>query len=104
MKIFSRIIVAIAAVVASIHINAQAQFKINERTAVMDSLTGTWLCSVPEECFGGSYEAWSIALDNLTDITIDGENATNGYTFNNLNGTRTWSVKGTTPQIGRAHV
>lgn len=64
----------------------------------MDSLTGTWLCSVPEECFGGSYEAWSIALDNLTDITIDGENATNGYTFNNLNGTRTWSVKGTTPQ------
>ena len=76
---------------------ATAQLVVGPRMTACDNLTGTRLCSVPEECFGSDLSVESILLDGINHVTINGIDASNGYTFSNIDGTKTWQVSTTLP-------
>ena len=74
-------------------IAAHAQLSINGRTAVNDSLTGTWLFSIPEEHFGNDYTA-TVNYSGLSNVTIDDSGVGETYTFTGVNGTKQWKIAG----------
>ena len=74
-------------------IAAHAQLSINGRTAVNDSLTDTWLFSIPEEHFGNDYTA-TVNYSGLSNVTIDGSGVGETYTFTGVNGTKQWKIAG----------
>ncbi len=73
---------------------AGAQIMLDSRHAVLDSLTGNWLCSIPEAVFGTDYTATVTNTAGWTDITIDGTTVTPGtsYTFAQVAGEKKYRV------------
>ena len=76
---------------------AHAQLQLDGRTAVNDSLTATWLFSVPEERFGQDFTA-TVDYHGLTGLTIDGAEVGETYTFKDVSGTKRWKIAGTDTQ------
>ncbi|MBQ0121083.1 MAG: CotH kinase family protein [Bacteroidales bacterium] len=76
---------------------AHAQLQLDGRTAVNDSLTATWLFSVPEERFGQDFTA-TVDYHGLTGLTIDGNEVGETYTFKDVSGTKRWKIAGTDTQ------
>ncbi|MBO7608895.1 MAG: CotH kinase family protein [Muribaculaceae bacterium] len=77
----------------------RAQFTINNLSVVLDSLTGNFLCSIPQENYDGDWTAkiklvggeWDkIIIDGL-EITIKAD-----YTFSELTGGKIYSFKAVT--------
>lgn len=73
---------------------SMAQVIIDGRTTARDSLTGNYLCSIPEENFGNNFTASAITFDQLINVTINGTPVNNGYTFNQISGNSTWTIAG----------
>ena len=62
----------------------EAQVMFNGKQPAIDNLTGMWLLSIPERCFGGDFSA-QVALDStFTQCTIDGTPVNDVYTFLNV--------------------
>ena len=47
----------VAVIISIMAMTCQAQITLGSRRAVRDSLTGDWLCSIPEGVFGSDYSA-----------------------------------------------
>ena len=78
----NRLITALAAIL--IILTAPAQVQFNGKKVAIDTLTGTWLLTVPEVSFGSDYHA-SVTLDNtVTSCLIDGAQVTDSYTFHDI--------------------
>lgn len=74
----------------------QSQITLGTREAVLDSLTGNWLCSIPEDCFGGGFEATISSKDSLwTSVTIDGQAVELGtsFTFEQVAGDKHYAIQ-----------
>ena len=58
---------------------AHSQLRINGLTALHDSITNFYLCSIPEDYFGANYDA-TLDFSELgwTDVSIDGTAVSNG--------------------------
>ena len=85
----------IFAVLACITVGTlSAQITLGSRRAVLDSLTGNWLCSVPEATFGTDFSATFSTSAPWTDITIDGDTVVPGtsYTFDSIAGGKGYHV------------
>ena len=74
--------------------SASAQLRIDGRTAVLDSLTSTWLCTVPEDVFGTDFTT-TVTMDGATDITVNGTAVGDEYTFAGISGKKTWTLGAT---------
>lgn len=77
-------------------IAAQAQLIINGHTAVLDSLTDTYLCPVSRTHWGQKYDA-IITIDSLNSgkkVNIDGLNVASGgpFAFYNITGNKRWTI------------
>ena len=75
---------------------ATAQFTLDGRRPVLDSLSGTWLCSVPKALFGSDAKM-AFRLDEgsaWTDVAIDGIPVANGdsVAFDAIAGGKTYTV------------
>ena len=78
----ARFITLLTTILLAVTTSAQIQF--NGKNAAIDKLTGTWLLTIPESAFGNDYTA-TITLDNaVTQCSINGEDVTDIYTFNNV--------------------
>ena len=73
---------------------AAAQFTLDSRRAVHDSLTGNWLCCVPENTFGTDFTATFNISEPWTDITIAGDTVMPGqsYTFVDVAGDKAYPL------------
>ena len=77
---------------------ASAQILFDGKKAAVDNLTGTWLITVPERCFGSDYTA-AISLDEtVTRCVIDGVQVTDGHTFDNIQPGATYHLQATINQ------
>lgn len=77
---------------------ASAQILFDGKKAAIDNLTGTWLITVPERCFGSDYTA-AISLDEtVTRCVIDGVQVTDGHTFGNIQPGATYHLQATINQ------
>ena len=65
-------------------VKAGPQVTFNGKTAAVDTLTGTWLLSVPESVFGTDYEAIVAIDDSLALCTIEDSVVIDHYTFSNV--------------------
>ena len=65
-------------------VKAGAQVTFNGKKAAVDTLTGTWLLSVPESVFGTDYEAMVAVEDSAMLCTIEDSVVTDRYTFCNV--------------------
>ena len=77
----------------------RAQFTINNLSVVLDSLTGNFLCSIPQENYDGDWTAKIKLVGGEWDkIIIDGLEITNkaNYTFSELTGGKIYSFKAVT--------
>ena len=64
--------------------NVNAQVKFNGKNAAVDTLTGTWLLTVPQSAFGHDYQA-AVTLDaDVTSCAIDGVAVDGSYTFTDV--------------------
>lgn len=72
----------------------QAQITLGSRRAVCDSLTGDWLCCVPQSTFGQDFETTLNLPATWADITIDGDTVMAGtsYTFKQVSGERKYAL------------
>ena len=76
---------------------AHSQLRINGLTALHDSITNFYLCSIPEDYFGANYDA-TLDFSELgwTDVIIDGTAVSNGeYTFQLVEGGKYYPVTAT---------
>ena len=72
--------IALALLLTGVSAWAQA-FNIGGRRAPLDKLNNTWLCTVPQSCFGNDYEAVVIYPDTLANLMIDSVAVASGETF-----------------------
>ena len=81
-------------IISLVTFSLQAQILLGSRRAVLDSLTGNWLCSVPENTFGDNFSATIHYPETWTQVTINGEPVTNGtnYTFNQVSGENKYAI------------
>ena len=63
---------------------ATAQVEFDGKKAAIDTLTGTWLLSIPKASFGTDYTASITLAQNVRQCTIDGVDVTDVYTFQNV--------------------
>ena len=84
----------VAVIISIMAMTCQAQITLGSRRAVRDSLTGDWLCSIPEGVFGSDYSATFHTTEPWTDITIDGDTVLPGtnYTFTQVTGDRKYAL------------
>ena len=72
--------------------NMKAQLKLNGRSLIFDSLTSTYIQTIPEEMFGADYEAVvSLEADSAwTGFIIEGQSIGDGetYTFEGIEGNK----------------
>lgn len=78
----TRLFTLLAAVLLAISTSAQVRF--NGQKAAVDSLTGTWLLSIPQAAFGSDYTADVLLEASVTYCSIDGQEVTDSYTFSNV--------------------
>ena len=78
----TRLFTLLAAVMLAISTSAQVRF--NGQKAAVDSLTGTWLLSIPRAAFGSDYTADVLLEASVTYCSIDGQEVTDSYTFSNV--------------------
>ena len=78
----TRLVTLLAAVLLAISTSAQVRF--NGQKAAVDSLTGTWLLSIPQSAFGSDYSADVLLEASVTYCSIDGQEVTDSYTFSNV--------------------
>ncbi|MBR1882534.1 MAG: CotH kinase family protein [Muribaculaceae bacterium] len=76
-------------------LTATAQISLDSRRAVHDSLTGNWLCCVPQSAFDNDFTAIFNCDSAWTDISIDGIPVALGtaFTFNQVSGSRNYHLK-----------
>lgn len=91
-KIYISLILSIIAATTSM-----AQVVIDDHLTARDSLTNKFLCSIPENYFGNNFSAASIKFDQLSNVTINGKSAQNGFTFEAIDATSTWTIAGEQP-------
>ena len=65
-------------------VNVHAQFMFNGRQAAIDTLTGTWLLTVPESVFGTDYHAAVAVPDSVTMCSLDSVAITDSCVFANV--------------------
>lgn len=70
--------------VISITCHLQAQLVINNHAAFYDSLTNTWLASIPETMFGKDCQLTITMQDGWKNLTIDNESVDNQFTFKEI--------------------
>ena len=91
-------LIAILAALMLMTMAASAQILFDGKKAAVDNLTGTWLLTVPEQCFGTDYTA-AITLDQtVTQCTIDGIRVTGSHTFGNIQPGATYHLQATINQ------
>ena len=85
------ILITIASIMA---LMTQAQITLGTRRAVLDSLTGNWLCSVPDTVFNNNFEATFNCTEPWENITIDGQpiNIGDSYTFTQVAGDKMYHL------------
>ena len=88
---YPRITTLYAAIIAAT-LTATAQLTIGQYYALHDSITNTYLCSVPENCFGKSLSVTNVKLNDNPNLLINGTEASNGYTFNNIGANSMWTI------------
>ena len=86
-----RYILIIALLITFGH-DSMAQLTVDSRMTVRDSLTNTYLCTVPEECFKMPLTVNSVTLNDSPNVLINGTDASHGYTFDNISANSTWTV------------
>ena len=91
-------LIAILAALMLMTMAASAQILFDGKKAAVDNLTGTWLLTVPEQCFGTDYTA-AITLDQtVTQCTIDDIRVTGSHTFGNIKPGATYHLQATINQ------
>ena len=96
MKHLLLLISVLLMMVAAVPVEAQS-FHIGGHKAVHDNYYGIWLCSVPQELFGTTWDT-TVQLDSTwTDITIDGISVTDGsdVTFADITGGKNYPITAT---------
>ncbi|MBQ3731117.1 MAG: CotH kinase family protein [Muribaculaceae bacterium] len=68
MRNFLFIVIFLFSLIA---VNISGQVKFNGKSAAVDTLTGTWLLSVPDTVFGADYDAVLTFDENVTFCSID---------------------------------
>ena len=85
-------------VLCLVYCNVGAQVTFNGKKAAVDTLTGTWLLSVPKAVFGTDYDARITLGEGVSKCLIDNVEVTDRYTFNNVQPGSTyqlWALCGT---------
>ena len=91
-------LIAILAALMLMTMAASAQILFDGKKAAVDNLTGTWLITVPERCFGSDYTA-AISLDEtVTRCVIDGAQVTDSHNFGNIQPGATYNLQATINQ------
>lgn len=86
-KILSSLLLLLVAALPSV-----AQLAIDGRRPVYDQLTNTYMLTVPQAAFGGSYHA-DVVLDNgITQMTIDGKTVTTWLDLPMIDGDTTYTM------------
>lgn len=86
-KILSSLLPLLVAALPSV-----AQLAIDGRRPVYDQLTNTYMLTVPQAAFGGSYHA-DVVLDNgITQMTIDGKTVTTWLDLPMIDGDTTYTM------------
>lgn len=84
---------SVVALVIAGYLPTTAQLTINGRTAVYDTLSHSWLCTAPEECFDEQPYDAPVTMDHVTNLAVNGTPVGDaGYTFVMGDGDKTWSV------------
>lgn len=87
-----KFIPAIIAAMAMTSHHTCAQLMVDYRTAVRDSLTGDWLCSMPEDVFGHDLTT-QITYNGASMLTVDGQAVVdNQTTFRDISGDKAWTI------------
>lgn len=90
-ELFKRTLLA-TMVLLSMH--AAAQFTVNGHGVVLDQRSNTFLCCIPQSCFGSDYAATVTPVGSTwTSVSIDG-NATGNITFADVEPGKKWTVQG----------
>ena len=85
-------------VLCLVYCNVGAQVTFNGKNAAVDTLTGTWLLSVPKAVFGTDYDARITLGEGVSKCLIDNVEVTDRFTFNNVQPGSTyqlWALCGT---------
>jgi len=79
-----RVLLLLCLLMGIICFSVNAQVKFNGKNAAVDTLTGTWLLTVPQSVFGHDYQA-AVTLDaDVTSCAIDGVAVDGSYTFTDV--------------------
>lgn len=70
---------------------SMAQLTIDGRRPVYDQLTKTYMLTLPQEVFGGSFHADVVLDEDITSMTIDGKAVTTAVDFPMINGDTTYT-------------
>lgn len=96
-----RYILIIALLITCGH-DSMAQLTVDSRMTVRDSLTDTHLCSIPESHFGHDLTVSQVGFNGIENVAINGIDASSGFTFSAIDGTKTWTVTATLPDGKKA--
>ena len=72
---------------------ASAQVLFDGKKPAIDTLTGTWLITVPKAYFGTNHTAVVTLDESVTRCYIDGARVTSNYTFHNIQPNMTYPVQ-----------
>lgn len=87
-------LIAIATLIVTCATTAWAQLNIGTHETACDSLTNTFLCSIPEDLYGYDYTA-TVQYEGASNLKIDGKSIEGGFTFDNVRGGHKWNLTGT---------
>lgn len=87
-------LIAIVTLMIAYATTAWAQLTIGTHETVRDSLTNTFLCSIPEDLYGYEYTA-TVQYEGASNLKIDGKSIDGSFTFENVRGGHKWNITGT---------
>lgn len=75
-------------------LSSYAQLVVGQRTAALDSITGTYLCCIDESQWNHDLTT-TISSPQFTQIQVNGTPVTGTYTFTQVDGSKSWNITAT---------